>query len=296
AYTIRENATSTDTTPERLKKHVYKLAHEIGERNIRNYSRLNEAADYITDQFRSLDYKVDFQVYRIRDKYFKNIIVTKDGNKRPDEIIILGAHYDSKNNPGADDNASAIAGLLEIARALKDTKTDRTIKFIAFTNEEPPFFKKKHMGSMIYTKAAVKNRDNIKGAVILEMIGYFSNKPRSQRHPLGFSFSYPTIGNFIGAMGGSKSKRILKYIVWSFRRATKFPIEWMVVPRLVLGVGMSDDWAFWKTGFPVVMITDTAYFRNPNYHKRSDTYDTLNYENMSQVVKGITASLRTLAR
>jgi len=287
----------TDTAlSERLKKHVYKLSHEIGERNMQKYANLNKAADYITDQFRSFGYNVDFQVYRAHKKDFKNIVVTKKGNVKPDEIIIFGAHYDTKKNPGADDNASAVSGLLEIARSLYDKPTGRTVKFIAFTNEEPPFFKGKSMGSRVYTKAAFKNKDDIKGALILEMIGYYSSKPRSQRYPPGFNFFYPSTGNFIGVVGDFKSKRLVKHTVSSFRRTSNFPIKWIVAWSLVVGIGISDDWSFWKEGYPVVVITDTAYFRNPNYHKRSDTYDTLDYMSMSCVVKGLTGTLVTLVR
>lgn len=281
---------------ERLKAHVYKLSHEIGERGLFKYDNLNKAAEYITGEFRSFGYEVDFQKYNIRNRIFKNIIVTKIGNRKPGEVIILGAHYDSMRNPGADDNASAVAGLLETAKIFSGKPTGRTIKFIAFTNEEPPLFKKKSMGSKVYAKAARENEDDIKGALILEMIGYFSNKPRSQRHPFGLNLFYPKIGNFIGIIGNAKSKRLIRYMVSSFRRATDLPVERVVAPDIVIGIGMSDDWSFWKEGYPAVMITDTAYFRNPHYHKKSDTYDTLDYKSMAEVTKGVAASLKALTK
>ena len=281
---------------EGLKKHVYRLSHEIGERNIYNYAKLDEAAEYITEEFRSFGYKVDFQAYDVLNKSCRNIIAVKEGAKKPGEIIILGAHYDSRNGPGADDNASAVAGLLETAKILSGKLTGRTIKFIAFTNEEPPLFKKKSMGSRVYTKASRKNKDDIKGALILEMIGYFSEKPRSQRHPFGVNFFYPSTGNFIGVIGNAESKYLLKYTVSSFRRTMDLQVKWMVAPNIVIGIGMSDDWSFWKEKYPAVMITDTAYFRNPNYHKKSDTYDTLDYKKISEVVKGVVASLEALTK
>lgn len=279
---------------EKLKAHVYRLSHEIGERGLFKYDNLNKAAEYITGEFRSFGYEVGFQEYKICNRVFKNIIVTKTGSARPGEVVILGAHYDSMRGPGADDNASAVAGLLETARAFAGVTAGRTIKFIAFTNEEPPLFKKKSMGSSVYAKAARANKDDIKGALILEMIGYFSDRPRSQRHPFGLNLFYPKTGNFIGITGNAKSRELIGSIVSSFRAASDLPIERLVLPDIVIGIGMSDDWSFWKEGYPAVMITDTAYYRNPNYHKKSDTYDTLDYKSMAEVIKGVSASLKAL--
>ena len=283
------------TLGESLKKHVYILSHEIGERNVYTYAKLNETAGYITGEFESYGYKVDFQEYSTRGKIFKNIIVTKNGDKKTGEVIILGAHYDTRENPGADDNASAVAGLLETARAFSDKVPGRTIKFIAFVNEEPPFFKKKTMGSKVYARSAREKQENIKGALILEMIGYYSNEPKSQHVPPGFGFFYPNKGNFIGVVGNFKSKQLVRDTVAYFRGGTSFPVEWVVAPKILIGVDFSDNWSFWKEGYPAVMITDTAFYRNPNYHKVSDTYETLDYENMSEVVKGLTAALDKLA-
>jgi Zn-dependent M28 family amino/carboxypeptidase len=279
---------------ERLKKHVYKLSHEIGDRNIFKYDKLNEAAGYITGELASFGYKLEFQEYSARNRMFRNIIAVKEGAKKPDEIIVLGAHYDTRKNPGADDNASGVAGLLEAARIFSDKAPQRTIKFVAFTNEERPFFKRKTMGSRVYTKAAKERNEKIKGALILEMIGYYSNKPKSQYHPPGFNFFYPNKGNFIGIVGNTGSKGLLKKTVASFRRKSKFPIEWIIAPGIVVGVDFSDNWSFWKEGYPALMITDTSFYRNPHYHKASDTYDTLDYGRMSDVVMGIAASLKAL--
>jgi Zn-dependent M28 family amino/carboxypeptidase len=279
----------------RLKAHVYKLSHEIGERGLFKFDNLNKAAEYITGEFRSLGYGIDFQEYKIFNRVFRNIIVTKTGSRKPGEVVILGGHYDSMRGPGADDNASAIAGLLEIARVFSGVSSGRTIKFIAFTNEEPPLFKKKSMGSSVYTRAARVSKDDIKGALILEMIGYFSDKPRSQKHPFGLKMFYPKTGNFIGVIGNSKSRGLSDCLVSSFRSATDMPIERIVAPNIIISIGMSDDWAFWKEGYPAVMITDTAYFRNPNYHKKTDTYDTLDYDRMAEVTKGVAAALKALA-
>lgn len=281
---------------ERLKARVYKLSHEIGERGLFKYDNLNKAADYIKSEFESFGYEVTLQKYKIRSRVFKNIIATKLGVKRPNEVIILGAHYDSMRNPGADDNASAVAGLLETAKMFSAKRNSRTISFVAFTNEEPPLFKKKSMGSTVFAKDARLKEVDIRGVVILEMIGYFSNRPYSQHHPPGLGLLYPNKGNFIGIIGNAKSRQLIRHAVSSFEKATYLPVERIVAPDLVIGIGMSDDWSFWKEGYPAIMITDTAYFRNPNYHKQTDTYDTLDYKSMAEVVKGISASLTALAK
>jgi len=286
------------TLAEKFKRHVYKLSHEIGDRSHEKYDKLDEAARYITKEFESFGYEVEFQAYSAREKVFRNIIVTKPGtpgSEKADEILVLGAHYDTYGNPGADDNASGVAGLLEMARIFHGRETGRTIKFVAFVNEEPPFFKKKHMGSRVYTKAAKKNGENIKGAFILETIGYYSNERNSQHYPPGFGFFFPNKGNFIGVVGNFKSVKFVKNIVSSFKKGTKFPVEWIVAPSLVIGVDYSDNWSFWQEGYPAVMITNTAFYRNPHYHKATDTYDTLNYESAAEVVKGVSATLTTFA-
>ena len=151
------------------------------------------------------------------------------------------------------------------------------------------------MGSRVYTKAAKKRKENIKGALILEMIGYYSNGRNSQHYPPGFNFFYPNKGNFIGVAGNFKSVGLVKNIVSSFKKETDFPIEWIVAPGILIGVDYSDNWSFWKEGYRAVMITDTAFYRNPHYHKLTDTYETVDCRSISEVVTGIAASLADLA-
>lgn len=281
---------------EKLKQHVYKLAHEIGDRSIFKYEKLNDAADYITEIFESFGYNVKFQNYDILNATAKNIIVTKVGRERPEEVIILGAHYDTCFNPGADDNASAVAGLLELARFMSNKETPRTIKFIAFVNEEPPFFKTEDMGSRLYARSAKAGGENIKAVLILEMIGYYSDRPHSQRYPPLFGLFYPNKGNFIGVAGNFPSRRLVKDVVSNFKRQTRFPIESVVAPCFITGVDFSDNWSFWKEGYRAVMVTDTGFYRNPHYHSGSDTYEKLDYENIAEVVNGLNAVLTGLAK
>ncbi len=272
----------------KLESHVYRLSHEIGDRSISKYDKLCEAAQYITETFSSFGYEVKFQEYEARGKAAKNIIVSKTGVKYPEEVIVAGAHYDSYFNPGADDNASAVAGLLELAKFMFDKQTERTVKFIAFVNEEPPFFKTEKMGSYVYARDARTRGEDIKAAIILESIGYYTDRPWSQKYLPIMRFFHPNRGDYIGVVGNPVSGNLARKIVSIFKNKSRFPVELFVLPAIVPGIDFSDNWSFWKEGYRAVMITDTAFYRNPNYHRKSDTYETLNYENIAEVVKGLT--------
>jgi Zn-dependent M28 family amino/carboxypeptidase len=280
----------------KLENHVYKLAEDIGERSVYKYERLDETARYIQAQFDSFGYNVEFQDYILLNRTVKNIIATKIGKEAPEEIIIVGAHYDSCFNPGADDNASAVAGLIELARFMADKSTRRSIKFIAFVNEEPPFFKTEDMGSRRYTRAAKARQEDIKAVLILEMIGYYSDKANSQQYPPLFGLFYPNKGNFIAVVGNLSSRWLVKKIVSDFKSRTSFPIESVVAFSFVPGVDFSDHWSFWQAGYPALMITDTGFYRNPHYHTGSDTYEKLDYQSTSEVIRGLSAVLIGLAK
>jgi len=286
--------TGEDSLEQNLKTHVYKLSEEIGDISFYNLKGLREAEDYISKQFASYGYKVEFQPYEINGVTVKNIIATKKGAKYPDRFIIVGAHYDNHFNPGADDNASGIAGLLEAARLLSNYDSANSIKFIAFVNEEPPFFKTKYMGSRVYASAARLRNENIKGAVILEMIGYYSNEPFSQRYPPIFGLFYPNKGNFIGVLANFNSWQLAKEVVSGLKERALLPVESIATFDFIGGIDFSDNGSFWKEGFASVMVTDTASYRNKYYHSQSDTYDTLNYKAMAEVVRGIGFALKRL--
>jgi len=275
----------------RLKAHVYTLSHEIGDRSMFKYDKLERAAEYITEAFSSFGYEVKFQEYEVQGKTAKNIIALKTGAKRPEEVIIVGAHYDTCFNPGADDNASAVAGLIELARFMSDKRADRSIKFIAFVNEEPPFFQTEEMGSRTYARDARARGENIRAVLILESLGYYTDKPFSQQYPPLIGFFYPNKGNYIGIVGNPPSGALAKKIFSLFKEKSRFPAELFVFPAFFTGVDFSDNWSFWKEGYPAVMITDTAFYRNPHYHSPSDTYETLDYEGLTEVVKGLEAVL-----
>lgn len=276
---------------EKLKQHVYSLAQAIGNRSFFEYEKLEEAAGYIKKELASSGYRVGFQEFSLEDRQVKNIIATKPGKLKPQEIIIVGAHYDTCFNPGADDNASAIAGMLELASFLFPVQTNRTIKFIAFVNEEPPFFRTENMGSRVYAKEAKKNAEDIRAAIILEMIGYYSNQPHSQKHPPLLNLFYPHQGNFICLVGNLSSRRLVNKIVTSFKSHSQFPIESFVGPTFISGIDFSDHWSFWKEGYPAVMVTDTAFYRYPHYHSNLDTYEKLDYKSMAEVVRTLSKVL-----
>lgn len=278
-----------------LRAHVEMLSEKIGERSYANYENLMKAAKYIEEQFGLTGYKPDLQYYTLPEGEVKNIIATKKGSKRPEEIVIIGAHYDTRGNPGADDNASGIAGLLEIASFMADKDASRTVKFIAFTNEEPPFFKTSQMGSRVYASLARQTAEKIKAAMILEMIGYYSDEPGSQMYPPLFSLFFPDKGNFIAFVGNLDSRSLVKQSVRYFKRHSSFPLEWISSVSGILGFDFSDHWSFWEEGYKAFMVTDTAFYRNRNYHQDSDTYETLDFARMSDVVHGLSYTLLELA-
>ncbi|MDP2943678.1 MAG: M20/M25/M40 family metallo-hydrolase, partial [Candidatus Omnitrophota bacterium] len=274
---------------ENLKRHVMALARDIGERNFIQYQNLERAANYIKQEFKKFGDEPTEQVYTLEGKTFRNIIATKKGKAPLDEVIIICAHYDSVvGSPGADDNASGIAGLLELARILSQEELNRTIKFIAFTNEEPPFFMTRDMGSFRYAQEAKKKGEDILGVLCLESIGYYSDKKGSQSYPLGFRFFYPDKGNFIAVVSNFGSADFLRKIVREFRKQSNFPIEFLTAPMfLAPAISFSDHWSFWKFGYKAVMVTDSAFYRTPYYHTPEDTFEKLNYASMAELVKAL---------
>ena len=286
-----------DGSSKNLKDHVVVLSKDIGERNFVYYERLEAAADYISERFKSYGYKLEDQEYYLEGRRFRNIIATKLGDSAPEKVVIVGAHYDSVvGSPGADDNASAVAGLLELGRQLSTIKLPRTIKFVAFTNEEPPFYLTKEMGSMVYADQARKAREDIIAMIALEMIGYYSDEPNSQSYPLGLRFFYPDAGNFIAVCGDLRSRGLVRRIREVFKQHSDIGIETLVSPGFFVPViEFSDNSSFWREGYRAVMVTDTAFYRNPNYHGPGDTFEKLDYESMAEVVKGLYHVLVSLA-
>jgi Zn-dependent M28 family amino/carboxypeptidase len=280
-----------------LAQHVNYLAGTIGERNLIAYDSLLKTAQYIEDTLKKLGYAVTSQEYVVQMRKVRNLIVEIPGGAQAREIVVIGAHYDTVYDcPGADDNTSGVAGLLELARLLKNHHPARTVRLVAFVNEEPPWFQKENMGSWVYAKEAHRKRENIVAGVSLETIGMYSDVEGSQKYPEGFKVLYPSKGNFVGFIGDLSSHALVSDSVRSFRAATQFPSEGSSAPAWITGVGWSDHWSFWQEGYPGIEVTDTAPFRNPNYHEPSDKPNTLDYDRMARVVHGLVRVVTDLGK
>ncbi len=273
---------------ENLKTHVFTLSSKIGRRNTINYENLHLASDYIKDEFSKYGYSVLTQQYNVDNKTVKNLEVEIKGKSKPDEIILIGAHYDSAiGTKGANDNASGVAAMLENARLLSTFKPARTIRFVAFVNEELPFFWTKEMGSLMYATDARKKGENIVAMFSIESIGYYSDKEESQKYPFPFNMYYPSTGNFIAFVSDLSSRDLLKNTLNTFREQVSFPSEGLFAPSWMAGVSLSDNWSFWKNAYPALMITDTAFLRYKFHHTSEDTYEKLDYYRMAIVTEGI---------
>ena len=281
----------------RLQGHVERLASDIGERSISVPGSLNQAADYIEETLTAFGYSVESQQYRVSDADVRNLAAERLGVRRPEDIVVVGAHYDSVYGcPGANDNATGVAAVLELARLFANRKMERTVRFLAFVNEEPPFFFSKDMGSRVYAQRCRQRRENIAAMLSLETIGYYSNEPGSQRYPFPFGLVYPKTGNFIAFVGNMSSRSLVRRCVASFRSQASFPCEGTAAPGYIPGIYWSDHWAFWREGYAAVMVTDTAPFRYPHYHTSLDTPDKVDFGKTARVVTGLATLVQDLAR
>jgi hypothetical protein len=268
---------------------------ELGERNTIVPGNLQAAAAMIDREFAAAGYRVERQTYRVeRDGVdADNVIAEIHGSS---EIVIIGAHYDSVSGTvGADDNASGTAALLALARRFAKTKPERTLRFVAFANEEPPHFQSQDMGSWQYAKRCHDRGETIVAMLSLESLGYYDDRRGSQQYPAPLAALYPDIANFVAFASNIGSRALNAQCVRAFRAKTSFPVEHASLPEAVTGIGWSDQWAFWQFGWPAVMVTDTAPFRNPNYHAASDRPSTLDYARMAQVVEGLAGVVESLS-
>ena len=289
---------------EELRANVQKLAGEIGERNMWHYAQLNAAADFIEDSFSRAGLRTRRDSYEIRGQTCHNIEAEIAGGQQgaavssPPPIVIIGAHYDSVfGSPGANDNGSGAAAVLALAQRFAARETERhppqrtpnrTLRFVAFVNEEPPYFLSGEMGSLVYARRCKERGDKISAMISLETIGYFSDAPHSQTYPSpGLDVFYPKVGNFIGFVSNVKSRALLRRVIALFRKHAKIPSEGASLPAFIPGVSWSDQWSFWQHDYPAIMVTDTAPFRYPYYHSSNDTPDKLDYDRFTLVVSGM---------
>lgn len=276
-----------------LRGHVETLSGEIGPRNFSHLEGLARAERYVADELAASGHEVRRHAFEARGHEFCNLEIEIVGSERPDEIVVVGAHYDTCHGPGADDNASGTAALLALARRLGDARPARTLRLVAFVNEEPPFFQSESMGSLVYARACRERGDDVVAMISLEMLGFYVDEEGSQTYPSWlYELVLPSTGNFIGFVGNVSSRDLVHRSIDVFRRHATIPSEGAALPERV--VGLSDQWSFWQVGYPALMVTNTAMFRNPNYHELTDTPETLDYERMARVVAGLEHVVRDL--
>jgi len=281
--------------PQRLKQHVITLAEELAPRDAEHPNNLNRVADYIHNHFELFANEIKEQPYTAGAIKVRN--VQAFFGPSTEERIVVGAHYDAAGPyPGADDNASGVAGLLELARIFSDEELPLQVELVSYPLEEPPFFYTRNMGSFVHANSLKKKGVKIRAMLALEMIGYFKDKPGSQSYPLFLLRPfYPSTGNFIAVVGKLFQRKMIKTVREAMKNATPLPVESINAPRLLPGVALSDHLNYWWAGYPAAMITDTAFYRNPNYHTAFDTPDTLDYERMAQVVEGVKVAVSVLS-
>jgi Zn-dependent M28 family amino/carboxypeptidase len=281
----------------RLRETVYHLSGEIGERSHLDPVKLGLAAEFIEKKFASFGCIAEKQAFAYRKKPYHNIWTEVKGTgAQADGILVIGAHYDSAvGTPGADDNASGVAGMLELARLTAGNPLNRTVRFVAFSLEEPPAFMTRFMGSYAYAKGLSDAGIKVYGMISLEMLGYFCSNEGCQLYPSSlFSLFYPGRGDFISFVGNLSSRAFTRSVEKAFREVSSFPIESLSAPAFVPGVDFSDHRNFWKFGYPAFMITDTAFYRNPNYHSPGDTAETLDYKKTAEIITGLYKALKTI--
>ena len=281
-----------------LERHVKKLAEAIGVRDGLHPDAERAAANYIEAEFRSISERVSVQDYEIDGVAHRNLCLEIPGSVHGDEIVVVGAHYDTAlGTPGADDNASGVAALIVLAQRFaaeaSQSPPQRRLRFVAFSTEEPPYIRTPDMGSYRYAQLCSERGDKIVAMLSIEMIGYFSDEPGTQKGP------FPQVGNFLLFAGHSGNAQIIREARQTFVAASATPAEVVVLSKdlvvsspMALGANSSDQWSFWHFDYPGFMATDTANWRNPHYHKPSDSPEKLDYRRMVNVVDGLAAVLR----
>ena len=278
-----------------LRLHVENIAGGIGPRSVGEGDTLARTANYIDREFKSAGWPVRRQSYSVARTRCDIVIAERRGTHAPHEIVVVGAHYDSVPvTPGADDNASGVAALITLADRLRTFGPGRTLRLVAFPNEEPIYFQTELMGSRVYAKGCRTRDENIVAMISLESMGYYSDKPGSQRYPSPLNEQYPSEGNFLAIVGNEASRSLVETAFSVFRQHSELPVESAALPAELPGIGWSDHWAFWQEGYKAIMFTDTAVFRNPHYHKPSDTPDTLNYRKLALAVEGVEGVVKAL--
>jgi Zn-dependent M28 family amino/carboxypeptidase len=283
----------------RLNAHVTVLAGSIGVRTVDRPEQLTAACEYIHAQLAPLETAKNtlrFESLGAAGGNARNVVFEVAGADNQ-QIVVVGAHYDSiATGPGANDNGSGVAAVLELAVVLARRPASARVRFVFFANEEPPYFKNAGMGSRVDADNARKRGDEIRAMLSLETIGYYRDAAYSQHYPWPVGLLYPSRANFVGFVGDLGARSLVRAAIEAFRESEPFPSEGAALPTTFPGIDWSDHWSFRRAGYPAIMITDTALFRDPNYHRASDTPDQLNYDALSRVTRGVEAVVRRLAR
>lgn len=283
----------------RLEERVRHLSETIGERHYRRPEALARASRYLAEQLAHMGAGVVEHEFSVAGQRFVNLEVVAPRADAPNPepgCIVVGAHYDTvPGTPGADDNASGVAALLELVQELASERLERTLRFVFFPNEEPPFFPDAGMGSAAYAAELRRQHVDVHLMISLEMLGYYSDRAKSQKYPPGLSLLYPSRGNFIGFVSNLSSRQRLAEVKRAFVASTRFPCESLAAPEWTVVVGLSDHQSFWREGYPALMVTDTAFMRNPHYHGPTDTADTLDFTRFAEVTLGMVQAVKRLA-
>jgi len=289
-----------------LEADVRFLAEEVGPRLCWEPETFEKAAHYLEEELKAAGYTVERQTFTTEPPSRSglgpvqtfNIVAEREGTSNPEEIVVIGAHFDTffgQRTPGADDNASGVAMMLALARSAATRDNARTLRFIAFTNEEPPFFKSDFMGSVVAAKRSSEAGEKVVAMWSLETLGYYDDRPRSQGYPFPMGLFYPRTGDTLFFIGDYRSRRVVRQSIGAFREEAELGSVGGGLPQAFAAISFSDHWSYWQQGYRAVMITDTAFMRNPHYHRPSDTADTLDYRRMALAFTGLDAAVSALA-
>ncbi len=280
----------------RLMGHVRTLSGAIGERNLHRPHALRAAADYIHQVWKRQGFEVSEERFEVLDQSCTNLVVEQRGSKPHGPILVVGAHYDSViGSPGANDNATGVATLLEMSQVLRSETLARTVRLVAFVNEEPPYFLTEMMGSRQHARHARIRGEDIAAMFSLETLGHYSNATKTQRYPWPFGAFYPRTGNFLGVVGNLSSRALAVDFLRQFMSVSDFPVEGIATFGWIPGVNWSDHWSFWQEGYPALMLTDTAPYRYPEYHTPRDVAEEINGPEFARAAHGIVLAIRRMA-
>ena len=294
-FSIHQLTLDRQADPTKLESYVQLISRDFIPRDWEHPENLEKLSSFIAEEFKQTGASVNFQAFDVRGKEYRNVIASY-GSDSDLGTVIIGAHYDACGPfPGADDNASGVAGILELGRLLAGQKLPFKVTLVAYTLEEPPFYASAHMGSAVHAAALKAGAENVHLMIALEMIGYFSDSPESQNFPIaGMNYLYPNSGNFLAVVGPYSFSTATIDLKLAYVSSTTLPVVSINAPKFVMGVDFSDHRNYWANGFDAVMLTDTAFFRNEAYHTAQDTPQRLDYKKMSMVVDGIYAYLLKL--